>query len=162
MLFGWGGGTYSGGGRVPVPGLDGGRPTLVRGGTRLRSGWGEYLLWWGGGTHLRSGWGGTYSGRGIPTLVGGTPAGGYPGGVAPPHQLYAVPPISWMGYPPSAGWGTPQSAGQGIPHQLDGVPPHHQLDRVPPPPIHQTENITFPHPSDAGGKKYHVVSDHTN
>ena len=91
-------------------------------------------------------------------------------GVSPHHpDLAGVSPPTiqtWLGYPlPSRpGWGT-------LPHHLDlaGVPPYHpHLARVPPPTIHtwlgypnvevrtdkQTENSTFPHPSDAGGKNY--------
>ena len=92
--------------------------------------------------------------------------------VPPPHQHDGVPPILILdgGTPyPDLGWGTP--------HQQDGVPPlsrpgmgytpvinrmgypppHPDLrwGTLPPPPrkCGQTENITFPHPSDAGGKK---------
>ena len=62
---------------------------------------------------------------------------------APPHpDLRIGYPLSrpGMGYPPSwpgNGVASPLSAGQGYPH--------------PPRKYEQTENITFPHPSDAGG-----------
>ena len=73
-------------------------------------------------------------------------------GWATPHQLDGVPPCLDLG------WGTP--------HQLDGYPPAwtwdgvtpsvQTWDGVPPPSVEewtdkQTENSTFPHPSDAGG-----------
>ena len=69
-----------------------------------------------------------------------------------------VPPYQDLGQGtlhPDLGWGTPHSdLGWGTPC-LDlewGTPP--DLERVPPPPrkCGQTETITFPHPSDKGGK----------
>ena len=59
-----------------------------------------------------------------------------------PRPEMGYPP-SWpeMGYPPTQTW--------------DGVPPHLDLEQGTSPPrkCGQTENITFSHPSDAGGKK---------
>ena len=77
-------------------------------------------------------------------LTGG--GGGYPitgqGGI----RIQGTPRIQgWMGVPPVQGW--------------MGVPPHLDLAGVPPPRrCGQTENITFPHPSDAVGNKL-VLSD---
>ena len=74
-------------------------------------------------------------GRGIPHLRSG-------GGT--PSQVWGVPRLlrPGMGYPPTQTW--------------DGVPPSPYLDLrwgTPPPcKCEQTENITFPHPSDVGGK----------
>ena len=73
---------------------------------------------------------------GTPSLVGGVPhpwMGGYP----IPGWGLPIPSHPWMG-------GTPSLAKGGTPY----------LDRMYPPPVctyKQTENITFPHPSDAGG-----------
>ena len=60
-----------------------------------------------------------------------------------------------MGYPPS-------ESGMGYPLCLDlgqGTPPSRPGMGYPPPPhmCEQTENITFPHPSDAGGNKENLV-----
>ena len=136
----------------------------------------------GGGYPIQSWWGGTPStpGRGYPIqswLGGGTPSshgrgtpsshGGLPhpdlagGGVVP-----QVPPLlpRPAGAPPSP---PPSGPGWGTPHHPDlaGVPPPSpsRPDRdtpYPPPPTprvdvwtdKQTENSTFPHPSDADGK----------
>ena len=69
-----------------------------------------------------------------------------------------TPPLSGpgMGYPhPELGWGTPlshQDLGWGTPTQTwDGVPPLQTWE--------QTETITFPHPSDAGGKNVATIGD---
>ena len=66
--------------------------------------------------------------------------------------------LTWRGYPhPRSGWGVPHQEGWGYPHQdLMGVPP--PIDGWGYPPVEvwtdtQTENCTFPHPSDAGGNK---------
>ena len=102
-----------------------------------------------------------------PDLDGGTPgtpyhpehAGGVPQ-VPPTIQTWSE---GYPGYPP------PSRPGQGTPHHQDlnrvpptiqtwlGYPHHHQdLAGIAPPPVKvwtdkQTENSTFPHPSDAGG-----------
>ena len=110
---------------------------------------------------LSNGWGGVPH----PVLV---VVGGYPiqswwwgGTLGPPHH-----PDLAGGTPhhPDLGWGTPHT------QTWDGVPPPPSSPGVPahppnrpgmgyPPPPHkcgQTENITFPHPSDAGGNNsYH-------
>ena len=60
-----------------------------------------------------------------------------------------VPPVSWMGYPlPGPGMGYPPSAGWGTPHLDLGwgtLLVEVWTDK-------QTENSTFSHPTDAGGK----------
>ena len=89
-----------------------------------------------------------------PDLGQGTPLIQIWDGVPPPIQTWdEVPPC------PDLGWGTP------CPDLGWFTPPHPDLGRgtprldlgwgTPPPPCGkcgQTENITFPHPSDAGGK----------
>ena len=91
-----------------------------------------------------------------PGLTGGIPEVGYP-----PSQVWrgyprwGTPPLGYLqsGYPPARS----VRPGRGVPWQGDlrwGTP-HLDLTGVPPPPPHrceQTENITFPHPSDAVGK----------
>ena len=80
----------------------------------------------GGGTPIQSRWG-------YPHLV--PTRGGYPGS---PSARWSILPLSgWMGITPPP----PTSSGRmGVP---DGVPLPHRCE--------QTENITFPYPSDAGG-----------
>ena len=76
-------------------------------------------------------------------------AGGFTPGTPPTTQMAG-------GYPPPSrpGWGTPHHP------DLTGVPPPpSRLDWSTPPPVEvwtdkQTENSTFPHPSDAGGKMF--------
>ena len=63
-----------------------------------------------------------------PVLMGGT---------------QGTPSARWGTLPLLARWGTP-SSGWGYPRRLDAPPPHRWCE--------QTENITFPHPSNAGGK----------
>ena len=98
-------------------------------------------------------WGGTpaRSGVGTPSQVWGVPRPGLDGG-------YPIPEVGvpWPGLD-GGGWGTPHHSDlDGIPPDLRwGTPNHPDLDGVRPPPprkCEQTENITFPHPSDAGGK----------
>ena len=103
------------------------------------------LLYLIGGYPIQSWWGST------PSSYDG---GGYPG----------VPPGPGMGYPPVQTW-------DGVPpvQTWDGVLPTQTWDRVPPPrpgigypPFKvwtdkQTENSTFPHPSDAGGKNSRFI-----
>ena len=113
--------------------------------------------------------------RGVPYPADG--GGGYPSspGLGVPHPVLGGTPFQvWTGGTPhpDLGWRYPPS-----PLQQDGVPPSQVWDggtpdlsrpgmgSVPPPPIErmgysppspkceQTENITFPLPSDAGGKK---------
>ena len=104
------------------------------------------------------------------------PHPGYPPGRVPPQPRYpqaGYPPppprVPPPGYPPRldlAGYPPPAGPGRVPPPRLDlaGYPPvlphgilgnvaKHYGIRVPPPPprCEQTENITFPHPSDAGG-----------
>ena len=108
-------------------------------------------------------------GPGVPHLrSGGVPISGPEGGVLhlrsggyleyPPHHLdlAGVPPL---------GWGTPPAKpGMGYPPARPGMgyPPYPDLRwGRPPPPVEvwtdtQSENITFPHPSDAGGNKRRV------
>ena len=88
----------------------------------------------------------------VPPSRQGTPPPGYPPpGRVPPHQGTPprVPPPGWT-------WqGTPPP--HQLPHGILGNVAKHYGIWVPPPPPHrceQTENITFPHPSDAGGKKF--------
>ena len=103
----------------------------------------------GGGYPIQS-WMGAYPNWGVPhpVLTGvplswswmGTPPPisrmGYP--LSRPRMGYP-PSRPGMGYtPPTPGWGTP------CPDLGWGTPPHM---------CGQTENITFPHPSDAGGNK---------
>ena len=81
----------------------------------------------------------------------------------PPQTRDGVPPL-----PSRHGWGTPppppSRPGWGTPHLRPEMgyppPPHHpDLDGVPPPyKCEQTKNITFPHPSNAGGNKEHWMS----
>ena len=75
-----------------------------------------------------------------PDLRWGTPTPDM-GWVTPPHHhpdLAGVPPRPEMGYPPTSDlrWGNPP-----LPHKCE-----------------QTENITFPHPSDAGGNNIRLHS----
>ena len=111
---------------------------------------------------------GGYPLAGVPpilTWLGGTPSlQGVPlAGITPLLHLAGIPPIwTWPGYPTSdlsrvppfePGWGTPPRwtwpgyppiKGWGAPHlDLAGLPSR----------CGQTENITFPHPSDAVGNK---------
>ena len=129
------------------------------------------LIRLGGVPHLRPG-------GGTPSQVGGVP---HPrsGGVPHPRSRGGTPSQVWgyLGYPPSSrpGWGTPtldlrwgtpspylrwgtplpSRPGWGTPPPvLARVPPYLRPEMgYPPPPrkCEQTENITFPHPSDAGG-----------
>ena len=107
---------------------------------------------------------------------GGTPSSPGPPGYPPPSrpgQITPPPPSkpSWGGTPhhPDLGWGTSHSDLRwGTPHPnlrwstphpdlgWDNPPPPQTWDGVPPPPrkCEQTENITFSHPSDEGGKNY--------
>ena len=96
----------------------------------------------GGGYAIQSWWGGMPSshdgGEGTPSSHGGgrgTPSShGVRGG---------TPSLVWVGgYPMQSWWG------RGIP-----LPPRPEMGYPPPPQCGQTENITFPHPSDAGGNK---------
>ena len=90
-------------------------------------------------------------------------------GTLPPHQQNGIPPCldlgwgtpiqTWDGVPPTPGMGYPHVwTWDGVPpptQTWDEVPPTQSWDRVPLPPPHkceQTETITFPHPSDAGGE----------
>ena len=81
-----------------------------------------------------------------PDLAGGTPSQGTP------------PPVrTWLGYPPGKGpgtshWGTlPERTWDQLKYygMKIGYPPRVWTDK-------QTETITFPHPSDAGGNKSHL------
>ena len=117
---------------------------------QAKSGVKNFSLYWGGGSlfenfffqseHVSSQ---IWCQKFFPLLGGGVPRDG-----VPPWRW--GPPHPRLGYPPSK----------------FGVPPHPWLDRVPPPPPSmagsgtprrgvdwQTENSTFPHPSDAGGNK---------
>ena len=116
-------------GGYPVPCLRGypvpclgGTPSHVRGGT-LSHVWG-YLI------QVQVG------GYPIPGLAGGYPIQTWLGGYS------GYPPVkTWDGVPPSQTW--------------DGVLPRPDWGTPPPPEMwtdKQTENSTFPHPSDAGGK----------
>ena len=130
-----------GGGEVPHP-LDRGYPL---------PGWENPVPGWG---YPTSGWGGTPSLAEVPTI--GTWAG-YPPDLAgvPPTDLTMVPPSGPdQGIPLSGpGWGTfPFWPWSGYPY---------------PSPVwtnKQTETITFPHPSDAGGNKsiinFHEIYPH--
>ena len=101
-------------------------------------------------------------GRGYPL-----PGGGYPlprGGTPPTCTWEGGPPSRpGKGYCRPATWegGTPPAwIWEGVPPCLDlgrGYPPCQPGMVVPPPPVEvwtdtQSETITFPHPSDAGGK----------
>ena len=126
--------------------------------------------WSGGVPRPRSGWGGGDT----PGLDGG----GYPiQGLDRPKPGWGVPQVpptiqTWLGgYPgylppprPGMGYPLPSRPGRDTPTQnWDGVLPRPGMGYPPPthrpgtgyPPPHkcgQTENITFPHPSDEGGK----------
>ena len=103
------------------------------------------------GYPIQSWWGGDH-GYPPPSRPGqgGTPHHPDLAGVPSPHHqdLAGVPPTikTWLGYPPTI-------------QTWPGYPPHHpDLAGVPPSPVKvwtdkQTENSTFPHPSDAGGNK---------
>ena len=75
-----------------------------------------------------------------------------------PDLVWGVPWVlptiqTWDGVPPHPDlrWGTPP------PRPGMGYPPPTDLGRgIPPNKWGQTENITFPHPSDAGGKNMNV------
>ena len=79
------------------------------------------------------------------------------------YQVLHLLPVVRYPPPPGSGleggylrWGTPIQVWWGVPElDLAGVPPPHlDLAGIPPPPsprCEQTENITFPHPSDAVG-----------
>ena len=130
---------------VPHPVLDGGTPHQQDGVPPPDMGWGTPCPDLGWGTSLSAGWDTPHLdlGWGIP-LSG--PGMGYP----PSRPGMGYLPVSRMGYPPSG-------SGMGYPPvwTWDGVPPPHpDLGWGTPPPhkCGQTENITFPHPSDAGGK----------
>ena len=85
-------------------------------------------------------------------------------GVPPTQTWDGVPSQTWdvvlprngTGYPPTHTWdGVPPSTQtwDGVPPQTwDGVPPYLNLGRGTPSKCGQSENITFRHPSDAGGK----------
>ena len=139
------------------------------------------LCWWGRGYPIQSWTGGYHI-----LLMGGYPIQSWIGGgywVPPVPGLDGTPSILLMGGTPSSnGWGYPRlphpDFGWGTPHQQNGVPPIRTWDRVPPsldlgrgipsprpdlrwgtPPPHkcgQTEAITFPHPSHAGGNYQHA------
>ena len=134
----------------PIPGLWGGTPSQV-GGT-LSQVWGSTPSQVQGVPHPRS--------RGTPSRPGWGGGGGtlsWPARGTPPGQ-------TWDGVPPSypdLRWGTPPYIDLGLSNPLPrpglGYPPSTQTwDGVSPPPEmwtdKQTENSTFPHPSDAGGK----------
>ena len=144
------------GGVVPHPRSGRGTPSQVRGGT-LSQVWGL--------PHSRSGGLGGSQVWGVPhSRSGGVPhprSRGVPcprsGGGGNPSQVWGVP--CPMGYPPAR-------PGMGYPpvQTWDGVPPGPDLGwgtplprpemGYPPPQVwadKQTENSTFPHPSDAGG-----------
>ena len=140
-----------GGGGYPIQLWPGGTPSKpVQGGTLGT----PTIQTWPGGT------------LGTPTIqtwlqgILGTPLPSRPGWRTPSPTIQ-----TWMGYspPPSRpGWGTPhhQDLARYLPlhPDLTGVPPHHpDLAGVPPPvkvwTDKQTENSTFPHPSDAGCNK---------
>ena len=117
----------------------------------------------GGGPHPRS--------RGVPCPRSGVPhprSGGYPiqtwsGGVP-----WVSPSRPGMGYPLphlDLGWGAPPAGpGMGCPpsQTWDGVPPLARPGMGYPPPEmwtdKQTENSTFPHPLDAGGKNHQPLT----
>ena len=100
------------------------------------------------------------------TWDGVPPSQIWTGGVVPIQSWMGVAPISRMGYPcPDLGWGTTHlDLGWGTPLSRPGMGYHPTWtwDGVPPscPDLRwgtpsprkceQTENITFPHPSDAG------------
>ena len=126
-----------GGGEIPHPVLNGGYPIqpwmggevphpVLDGGTQSNLGWWGYPIqsWTGGYPHPDLGWG---------------------------------TPISRMGYPPSRpGMGySPVQTWDGVtplPIQTwDQVPPSRPWMGYPSCKCEQTENITFPHPSDASG-----------
>ena len=102
---------------------------------------------------------------GVPPRHGVPPGHRVPPGMG--YSLHGVPPE--MGYPPDLRWGTPTSDlrwGTPPPRPEMGYPPYLRLEMGYPPTSHlrwgnptpprkceQTENITFPHPSDAGGNK---------
>ena len=112
-------------------------------------------------------------GRGYPiqSWMGGYPISLDDGGV--PHPVLTM----GGGTPSSLGWGTfspPPRQQDGVPpaQTWDGIPPHLDLGmgyplplsgpgmRLPPPlprKCGQTENITFPHHSDAGGNKFTYI-----
>ena len=92
------------------------------------------------------------------------------GGRVPPsevgqyHLLRWVPPCLDLGrgYPPAWTWEgvPPPGPGKGYPLAGPGGTPHLDLGRwYPPPPRNggQSENITFRHPSDAGGNQREVI-----
>ena len=131
---------FSGG--YPISGL--GEPHLRLGGTPSQVSGGGTPSHVKGVPHPRSRgypsqvWGGT------PSQVGGTPLPG-PGGT--PSKVRGGTHTRSGGYPSQVRGTHPRSGG--YPIQVRGVP-------TPPPPprkCEQTENITFPHPSDAGGNK---------
>ena len=78
------------------------------------------------------------------------PQPGYPPARVPPTGYPSPPSWSWQGTPPAGPGRVPPRLSHGI---LGNVAKHYGI-RVPPPAprCEQTENITFPHPSDAGGK----------
>ena len=114
-------------------------------------------------------------------MVGGAPfshGGAYPHpdlgwGTSHPDLGRGIPHPGWITPPPRPGTGyCPTQTWDGVPHLGWGTPPTQTWDGVPPPrprmgypsplrpemgyPPHprkcgQTETITFPHPSDAGG-----------
>ena len=132
-----GGYPISGPGGYPIPCL-GGTPSQVVGGVHRPRSWGGTLSHVQGVPHPRSG------GYPIPGL-GGVP---HPKSGVPLHHL------DLAGVPPSdLRWGTPQHL------DLAGVPPGPEMGYpadlryemgYPPGKCEQTENITFPHPSDGG------------
>ena len=77
----------------------------------------------------------------VPLLAG--PGRVPPLGVCPMEFWVILQSIMGYGYPPRC-----------LPHGILGNVAKHYGIWVPPPRCGQTENITFPHPSDAGGKNY--------
>ena len=138
-------------------------PDLVRGGGTLSPGWGVRIPGPGEGVpipglggYLSQVWGDTPS-----QVQGGTPSQDPRDGV-PPWTWDGVPPRPGTGYPPGPGTWYPPRPGTGTPLDLGWVPPYLDLRWGTPlprpemgyPPRNggQSENITFRHPLDAGGK----------
>ena len=111
------------------------------------------LGWGGEGTTSSLGWGGTPSslGRGWGMGYPSSPGMGYP--PSRPGMGYTPQSRTGMRYPPLISrMGPPLQTWNGLPLHLDlgwGTPPPRKCE--------QTKNISFPHPSDAGGKKWYVI-----
>ena len=156
-------------GEVPLPVLDRGVPKIQSwtggtpsspgwrwGGIQSSLGWGYPIQSWMGGTPIMIlDWV-------LPCQQDGVPPSSKTGWGYPIQDWDWVPPSAGGDTPPSGpGMGYPLSAGWGTSWTWDGVPflsgPETGYPPTPSRKGGQTENITFPHPSDAGGNEWMLL-----